>query len=409
MSNSVPQSASTRESIRATATAQQQLLDEADRGVIDHVIQLLTGHAPSANATAEEAEDSAYNVAQITAFGEEQEQEQEQEEEQEKEQEQQQQKEQEQEVEEPEVFAREKYAREDEYPKTWPLATLAEDPKRQGFYPASEFAVHRSFVDKRGGLHWPESILLSSDHTHPRWRFTSHRRLKNMIVLMEWIPDAAALSMDAAPSATPRAASLSDSQQQRLQRIFEMYDATQARALGEDQIRKVMTDLGLKPQSEARDAAAVDAALAHLRERGEVCVPLPKFQQLMQSQAFLRGERGRYWVALSLREAESLRGALHLSYDAGVALVPGSRAAVGIRIQDVLLDAVSCDSVGGGVDSFPPPPQLQLGSALAAYRFMDCQVSGIGSEQRRGVRQLGIRDVARGPSSGVGFVLWRGV
>ena len=29
----------------------------------------------------------------------------------------------------------------------------------------------------------------------------------------------------------------------------------------------------------------------------------------MQAQDFLRGETGRYWVALSLREAESLRGA----------------------------------------------------------------------------------------------------
>ena len=52
-----------------------------------------------------------------------------------------------------------------------------------------EFAVHRSFMEKRGPLHWPSYVQLSSDHTHPRWRFSSHHRLKNVIVVLEYTPD----------------------------------------------------------------------------------------------------------------------------------------------------------------------------------------------------------------------------
>ena len=109
----------------------------------------------------------------------------------------------------------------------------------QGFYPASEFAVHRTYLadGKRGGLAWPEYVQLSSDHTHPRWRFTSHRRLKNVIVILEWLPavDATAAAGAAAATAAGAGAAaadarhappLSDGQRERLQRVFEMYDAT---------------------------------------------------------------------------------------------------------------------------------------------------------------------------------------
>ena len=138
---------------------------------------------------------------EISSFGEEQEQQQEQEEEQEKEQQQQQQKEQEQEVEEPETFVKEKYAREEEHPKTWPLAALCLPPsdKQLGFFPANEFTVHRSVLEKRGPLHWPADLHFSSDHTHPRWRFSSHRRIKNINVLLEWMPDSAGTTVSMMP------------------------------------------------------------------------------------------------------------------------------------------------------------------------------------------------------------------
>jgi len=45
-------------------------------------------------------------------------------------------------------------------------------------------------------------------------------------------------------------------------------------------------------------------------------------------------------VALSLREAETVRGALHVAIDDDAPLVPGSRCGAGLRIDEMLLDAV---------------------------------------------------------------------
>ena len=73
-----------------------------------------------------------------------------------------------------------------------------------GFYAAREFAVHKSFNSDRGGLGFPPHLLLSSDHTHPRWRFSSHRRLKNILVLLEWVPGCGAPAAPAAAAARRR-------------------------------------------------------------------------------------------------------------------------------------------------------------------------------------------------------------
>ena len=85
-------------------------------------------------------------------------------------------------------------------------------------------------------------MQVSSDHTHPRWRFTSHRRLKNVIVVLDWVPsvDATAAGAEAATAAgtagRPAAgeAPLTDGQRERLQRVFEMYDAAKLGAVGEE-------------------------------------------------------------------------------------------------------------------------------------------------------------------------------
>ena len=121
----------------------------------------------------------------------------------------------------------------------------------QGFFPATEFTVHRTFLDKKAAMHWPPYLQFSSDHTHPRWRFQSHRRLKNVIVTMEWQPDAdttsklgAAFGSPAAPGAAQlAAAAFTDSQRQRLARVFEMYDPERLGALTEAQLLLILAEM----------------------------------------------------------------------------------------------------------------------------------------------------------------------
>jgi len=126
------------------------------------------------------------------------------------------------------------------------------------------------------------------------------------------------------------------------------------------------------------------------------------FLQLMQSQRFVPGQSGRYWVALSLREAESVRGALHIAMDLDMPLVSTSpsRVALGLRVYGSLLDATGAIvKDGDGMhllppprdardDAFPLPPLLQLQSATQAFRFIDSQLGFTDFEARLLLRML---------------------
>ena len=94
--------------------------------------------------------------------------------------------------------------------------------------------------------------------------------------------------------------------------------------LPETALRRILIDLGMRPEEDTRDAEAVEGFVNELRRDGGVgsvspdgslTVSADAFCELMRTQTFLRGESGRYWVVLSLLEAESLRGCLHLAMD----------------------------------------------------------------------------------------------
>lgn len=169
-----------------------------------------------------------------------------------------------------EEYKKEKYSREEEHASCWELASLAQQPSQsvQGFFPAAEFCVHRTFMDKKAGMHWPSYLQISSDHTHPRWRFHSHRRCKNILVTMEWQPDAdttsalgAAFGSVASPGAAQlAAAAFTEGQRQRLSRVFDMYDPERRGALGESQLLLVLSNMGLQPDEDPADRAAVTQA-----------------------------------------------------------------------------------------------------------------------------------------------------
>ena len=188
-----------------------------------------TSSPPSGVESANQSE-----VAQERAFGGEQVQEQEQEQENEVEQEQEVEEEQEAE-EEPAEFARKKYARDDEPPAPWPLTALAtcgtkayegakppslreseaaaagtfgtpgasaatasasydaavaatELENALGFYPVSKFAVTTKVTAAPEPLQLPDDLLVSKNYFKLKW-LKSMRRLKNVVVTMEWVPD----------------------------------------------------------------------------------------------------------------------------------------------------------------------------------------------------------------------------
>jgi len=174
-----------------------------------------------------------------------------------------------------------------------------------------------------------------------------------------------------------------------------MYDAAKLGAVGEEQLRCLLGHMGLHPSEDAGEASRVEELFTQLRATGRCVAPdgalrveCADFLKLMQAQHFLRGDVGRYWVALSLREAETVRGALHVAIDGDAPLVPGSRCGVGLRIGEMLLDAVGAAQLDGSAEPFVPPPRQQMRAAVHALRFVDSQLAYTPPQQRSLLRLL---------------------
>ena len=262
-------------------------------------------------------------------------------------------------------FRREKYARDDEHEgvaahRARRAAKPMADPRsagrrRAGFYPASEFAVHRSLLGGNdGGLHGAVAAAFVGAHA-PALAVHLAPPPEECDRRDEWAP----------PGAPPPAVALlppTEAQHAKLRRARELYDREGAGKLGAAALGHALTDaLGLLPEDDEERAAA-----AKLSANGAAA---QEVQRLLHEKPFLRGADGRYWVALSLREAESLRGALHICQDEGRPVAAGAN--VGLRLGTTLLDGVG----GGGGGAYAAPRRLQLESAVHAFRFIDCQPS----------------------------------
>lgn len=84
-----------------------------------------------------------------------------------------------------------KYSRQDQESNPWLLRTLSSPPNQstQGFYPCAEFSVMQKLMTPCHTLPFPSFMLMSENYYKPSWSLNTHRRLKNVIIVMEWIPD----------------------------------------------------------------------------------------------------------------------------------------------------------------------------------------------------------------------------
>jgi hypothetical protein len=95
-------------------------------------------------------------------------------------------------------YVRKRYNREEEGHKPWYFATIANRPdfRINGFYPLSEFAVHKSMrISPKSLNSFPNYLMVSSNYYRRGWSMKFHRRLKNVIMTMDWIPSTELLEM----------------------------------------------------------------------------------------------------------------------------------------------------------------------------------------------------------------------
>lgn len=91
-----------------------------------------------------------------------------------------------------EEYIKQKYVRDDEDPVPWDIEKLALPPyasNQLGYYPLSTFSIFKNIIRSNDVLKFPEFMWVSKNHYNLQWTLDrTLRRLKNVIVVMEWEP-----------------------------------------------------------------------------------------------------------------------------------------------------------------------------------------------------------------------------
>eukprot|EP01012_Entosiphon_sulcatum_P062087 TRINITY_DN8821_c0_g1_i1.p1 TRINITY_DN8821_c0_g1~~TRINITY_DN8821_c0_g1_i1.p1 ORF type:complete len:4205 (-),score=604.71 TRINITY_DN8821_c0_g1_i1:28-12642(-) len=349
---------------------QARILDTLEKA--DKVTQEMERNASQNGATA--LDKYPLDVATQLALSAEQVQEQEQEQEKEQEKEQEQEQEVEEEVEAevvPEIFAKLRYSREDDKVAPWPLTELQQAPKTSNapggnpaFQPCSEFGIPKHLTEKPPRLRFPPFTYLTRNHFNCAWSWKLHRRPKNVIVVLEYSPETTGLRYEEAAWHKP--APLTGLEEKLLQSTAALFDQKAlTTGIPAAQVPDMLRALDIDAPQEVLQnvSAAVLSGKDHLTYE--------MFQRVVLTLAYFRLQTGRYFVALSLAEAETLRGILHLRQ--GSPLITGVKAVAAlrsVRSGNLILDA------SDGFHSPEVTPILGYQRELAEqfYRFMDGEV-----------------------------------
>ena len=372
--NSVPCTPPYSERLRAMKQQHEQFLTahSADEGgresqllaVADDIISGLSAEETEAHEGA-----STHDTAMQHAFESEQVQEQEQEKEQEDEHQKENVDEHEKEVEIAEECAKQPYFRPQERPSSWRLASLAEDLSAgtQGFSGCSEFVAYTRRVKNSAPVSFPPYTLQSRGYYTNTGKC---QRLKNVIIVMEWVPDYEKLAV-VEPQA--EAVELTEIQLALLREAFDMFDVNSDGGIGVRELKPLLDAIDYHLDKKGMEEM-IEFMLQHQKTHPPptptadgTLLTFDAFRSAIQNHVFYRMQTGRHFVALSLDEAESLRGAIHMRQTES--LLDGARAAVALRTLGCSQAILDCS--GGFAAKAAPLSPFQSTTASQCYRFIN--------------------------------------
>ncbi|CAK9118525.1 unnamed protein product, partial [Durusdinium trenchii] len=330
------------------------------------------------------------NVLELSALADEKEgeagleTEQQREQEQERQQEQEQEEEKEQEIE-IEKFVDLMHCRDDEEPESWPLVTLASEEKAKQFYEAQRFKLWK----RRPLENLPGEARISTNWFNPQW--SGFRRVKNVFVQMEWVPDMGKAVRCKEPLQLDQLEELEMHKKLRtawdllmrgegieLPRATQVLESTTSTGHGKkpEKLPPPPGELGSERLMELL-AASFDwdpalrdpgAALAYLGRKVEEKVNYEDMVRLLLDARFRTRDEGRSFVLLSLAEAETLRRVLHARLQEKEPILKQTpSAALALRC------VFAGNAVLDGSKGFQPGPAFQCRMMHQLARFLDGQ------------------------------------
>mmetsp|Transcript_23985 Transcript_23985/g.23023 ORF Transcript_23985/g.23023 Transcript_23985/m.23023 type:complete len:612 (+) Transcript_23985:2409-4244(+) len=214
----------------------------------------------------------------------------------------------------------------------------------------NEFSVKNYLYSKALSLEFPEYMYVSKNYYAKSWGLKTHRRLKNIIVVMDFAPSKSGLHAiaDVGKGFSPM-------QEKNLRRAFQVADAEISGGIPVAELREVLKAVGVDIEGDGKDQF-----LGSTQLQGNGMITFEQLKAMLAKRMHYSVQAGRHYVALSLAEAECMRAALHCQ--TGVPLVPQRDTIVALRTEKTLLDM----STG-----YEPAQSHQDLTTQTCYKFFD--------------------------------------
>jgi hypothetical protein len=296
-----------------------------------------------------------------------------------------------------EKFSDAAYSREDEAPVPWDFATLADPIACEQFYAGEKLKLF-----KRKALALPGYVQFSSNYFNPKW--SGERRLKNVVMVMEWVPSMAARSP------IVRDEALTEAQDEALNRALDLFSPQSGERLDASAVMAVIQaacDLDVdadelhetvryfkleqtsSPMSRQSSTlgrtltvgqeAAMQLLRAVSRQMSGGSLDRDGIRRLLLSAKFREEYNGHYTVAISLAEAATIRRIMHLRSSKLDLVRDGAHdTALALRVLpagNVLLDTSLTFSTSFEAEDAPQVyGSYQQDAACQVMRFVNCDM-----------------------------------
>jgi hypothetical protein len=198
-------------------------------------------------------------------------------------------------------------------------------------------------------------------------------------VCLEWIPDRKAIKVvemgdefgTAAPPPNPEGKilhALTADQLLRLQKAFSLFDVDGNNGIDQFEAREMMRALEGVVVGEG-EQVELEAVIEHvwrtLSRTAAQPLDFEEVKRVILGLVYARIQANRFYVVVSLHEAESIRGWIHMQRNLRAMVIPNADTTLGLRVGSYLLD---------GSHKYVPAYNYQQDSTEACLRFADSDV-----------------------------------
>ena len=205
-------------------------------------------------------------------------------------------------------------------------------------------------------MQFPNYLWMSKNYFDPSWSLKTHRRLKNIIVLLDVAPSLSGLSDIVDPGK-----SLTKSQEKSLRKAFDFADSGSSGGLHFGELKEVLKAVDVN-ESDEEGKKLINSLLNGQPPDPKRLITFDEVKNVLSKRTYYKIQQGRFYVALSLFEAECMRAAMHIKH--GSPFLTEKDTILSLRTTSLSIDSSY---------RYQPAGQFQDTTASSCYRFIDNQ------------------------------------